>query len=55
VALALFFAGEALGERTEGIVLRYAINILIFTGYAVYIVRRERIDLVAMMRAVLRR
>lgn len=55
VALALFFAGEALGERTEGIVLRYAINILIFTGYTVYIVRRERIDLVAMMRAVLRR
>lgn len=55
VALALFFASEALGAKLDNNVLKCTFNIVIFTGYAVYVVRREHIDLAAMVKAVIRR
>ena len=52
VALAVFFAAEWIGGE-RGILLRWTVNALFFGGYAAYLVRRERIDLRAMVRAFL--
>ena len=35
--------------------ITYAFNIVLFAAYAVYLVRRERIDVGAMLRAALKR
>ena len=35
--------------------IAYAFNIVLFAAYAVYLVRRERIDVGAMLRAALKR
>lgn len=55
VALALFFLAEGVMTLTGNIVAGYAFNIGIFALYALYLVRRERIDVGAMVRAALRR
>ncbi len=54
VALALFFAAEWLrGETGEAVA--YAINAFILAGYVAYLVRREKIDVKAMVRAIVKR
>ena len=54
VALGVFFLAEWLGSGT-GALLRWVDNALLFGCYAVYVVRREGIDLRAMMRAARKR
>ena len=53
LGLALFAASEVLG-RECGTALRYTLNTLLFVFYTAYAVRRERIDVAAMLRAVFR-
>ena len=55
VALAGFAAAEAVGGAAGNMFVGYAFNIVLFAAYALYLVRRERIDLGAMARAVLKR
>lgn len=55
VALAIFFACEAVTGLTGNMFVRYAFNILLFAAYALYLIRRERIDVVAMLRSALKR
>lgn len=55
VALAVFFLCEGVGDAVGNKWVGYAFNIMLFAGYAAYLVRRERIDLGAMARAVLKR
>ena len=55
VALAAFFAAEWFTVLAGNKIAGYAFNILVFAGYVAYLVRRERIDLGAMLRAVLKR
>lgn len=52
-ALALFFVAESIS--VEGGMLRYTINTLLFVLYLVYAIRREKIDVKALVKAVLRR
>lgn len=54
VALLAFFACETVTEYSNKW-LGYAFNIIVFGGYAFYLVRRERIDLGALVRATLKR
>lgn len=54
-ALAVFAACEALTASTDNMFVSYAFNIVLFALYAAYLVRRERIDLGAMLRAFLHR
>ena len=54
-ALAVFFACEAFAAAAGNKAAGYAFNIVAFVSYAAYLVRRERIDLGAMVRAALRR
>ena len=54
VALALFFGTEWLrGELCTGAV--YALNAVVLAGYLAYLVRREKIDMKAMVRAIVKR
>ena len=53
VAIAIFFISEAL--PTDGLVVRYAVNTLLFVIYLTYVVKREKIDVVALVKAMLRR
>lgn len=53
VALAAFFAGEAFMQWCGNKPAGYTFNIAVFAAYVLYLVRRERIDVGAMMRAVL--
>ena len=53
-ALAVFFICERAGAITDNIWLSYTFNIVAFAGYAAYLVRREHIDLKAMLRSALR-
>ncbi len=55
VALAVFFLCEAFGRICGNIWAQYAFNIVVFAAYAGYLVRRERIDVGALLRAVLKR
>lgn len=55
VALTAFFAAEGVTAVAGNMLVAYAFNIVIFAAYALYLVRRERIDVGAMIRAVLRR
>ena len=53
-ALLLFFAAEQLGVRIGGLPA-YLLNAALFCGYGAYLVRRERIDLRALTRSLLKR
>ena len=55
VALAVFAACEAVTACDGNKLISYAFNIVLFASYAVYLVRRERIDLAAMAQTVLKR
>ena len=55
VGLALFTVGEYLAPRwIEGLWLNGA-NVLLFGAFILYAIRRERIDVGAMVRSVLKR
>ena len=54
-ALAVFAVCEALTASADNMFVSYAFNIVLFALYAAYLVRRERIDLGAMLRAFLHR
>ena len=54
-ALVIFAACEAVSSCTGNMFVSYAFNIVLFALYAAYLVRRERIDLGAMLRSVLKR
>lgn len=53
VALVLFFVSECAAEC--GVVVRYSVNTLLLIGYLYYAVRREKIDVVALVKAMIRR
>lgn len=55
VALGVFFLSEGLAELTGNIFASYAFNIVLFALYAAYLVRRERIDVGALLRAAFKR
>lgn len=55
VALLLFFCAEEVRKQGVAVAVSYAVNLLIFVSYGYYVVRRERIDLRAMVRALLKR
>ena len=55
VALVLFFGAEWVMEQCASRVVDYAVATLLFGGYCGYLVRREQIDLRAMVRAFLKR
>lgn len=55
VALAAFAACEFVDAVAGNIFVSYAFNIVLFVTYTLYLVRRERIDVAAMFRAVLKR
>ena len=54
-ALAVFAACEAVTSCMGNMFVSYAFNIVLFALYAAYLVRRERIDLGAMLRSVLKK
>lgn len=54
VALMLFLACELLGAHSNKFV-GYAFNFMVFAAYLLYLVRRERIHVRAMLRSVLKR
>lgn len=55
VALALFFLCERATSAADNIVLRYTFDLAALALYGAYVVRRERIDLRAMGRALMHR
>ncbi len=55
VALVVFFGCEAAMEYVGNIFVSYTFNIVVFALYAVYLVRRERINVGAMVRSMLKR
>ncbi len=57
VAVALVvYALSVAGERTiDAVGVQYVLNALLVGSYALYVVRREKIDVVAMVRSILRR
>ncbi len=55
VALALFFICERVEAATDNIFVAYSFNCVLFAAYLLYLVRRERIDVGAMARAVLKK
>ncbi|MBR3846704.1 MAG: oligosaccharide flippase family protein [Alistipes sp.] len=55
VAVVAFFGAEYLVELVGEPIVGYAIHLVIFVAYCAYLVRREHIDLRAMVRRVLKR
>ena len=55
VALAAYVASVVVERAEVGVALQYIVNLTIVAGYAFYVVRREKIDVRAMLRAMLRR
>ena len=53
VAMAIFFLTEFVA--VDSIVLKYTINTIVLLLYLLYIVKREKIDVAALIKAVLRR
>ena len=53
VALAVFFVAEAVAG--DGVVVKYAINSILFVLYLAYAVWREKIDVVGLVKSMLRR
>ena len=54
-ALVCFFAGEAAAKGIDSLVLRYAVDTLLLAGYLYYLIRRERIDVRGLAKAILKR
>lgn len=54
-ALAVFGLCEAMTRLTDNMFVVYAFNIVLFAGYGLYLIRRERIDVGAMLRSVIKR
>lgn len=54
-ALAVFVVCEAAIRLTDNKFVIYAFNIVLFAGYGLYLIRRERIDVGAMLRSVIKR
>lgn len=54
VALVLFFACELLGAHSNKFI-GYTFNLVVFAAYLLYLIRRERINVKAMLRSVLKR
>lgn len=54
-ALAVFAVCEAVTACGGNKLIAYAFNIVLFAAYALYIVRRERIDVAALVKAALKR
>ena len=54
-ALAVFAVCEAVTACGGNKVIAYAFNIVLFAAYALYLVRRERIDVAALVKAALKR
>ena len=54
-ALAVFGLCEGVTCLADNMFVGYAFNIVMFVGYALYLIRRERIDVGAMLRAVVKR
>ena len=55
VALVVYGASVA-GERTIAqVAVQYVLNVVLVVAYALYVVRREKIDVAAMVRSILRR
>lgn len=55
LALAVFFASEAVGGWTESTGIRYGVNTLLLAGYVLYLIRRERIDVAALAGSITKR
>ncbi len=55
VALGVFFVAESFAARVGNMFAGYAFNIVLFAGYSAYLVRREHIDVGALVRAALRK
>ncbi len=55
VALAMFFVAEGFNTVVDCAVADYAFAVVVFGLYLVYLVRREKIDIVALCRSALRR
>lgn len=53
VAIVLFFISETIA--IEQIAIKYIVNTLILAVYLCYAVRREKIDVVALVKAMIRR
>lgn len=53
VAMAIFFVAEYI--PTEGAVANYIVSIILFVLYLLYAVRREKIDVVGLVKAIVRR
>ncbi|MCI7140504.1 oligosaccharide flippase family protein [Alistipes sp.] len=54
-ALAVFAAAKAVASCAGNMFVSYTFNITVLAAYVAYLIRREKIDLRAMMRAVLKR
>ena len=54
-ALAVFAVCEAVTACGGNTLIAYAFNIVLFAAYALYLVRRERIDVAALVKAALKR
>ena len=54
-ALGVFALCEAVTRLVDNMFVSYAFNIVLFGAYALYLVRRERIDVAAMLRSALKR
>ena len=54
-ALAVFAVCEAVTACGGNKLIAYAFNIVLFAAYALYLVRRERIDVAALVKAALKR
>ena len=55
MALGVFALCEAVTRLVDNMFVSYAFNIVLFGAYALYLVRRERIDVAAMLRSALKR
>ena len=55
VALAAYFASGLLARWVSCVGLQYVFNLALLGGYLCYVVRRERIDVRALVRAALKR
>ncbi len=55
VALGVFFVAEFLSSRVGSAFAGHAFNIALFAAYALYLVRRERIDVGALVRAAFKK
>lgn len=53
VALVLFYIAEMVGDM--GVILKYTTNTVLFVSYMFYVVKREKIDVGGLIKAVLRR